>query len=281
LENQFNYFNGYLGGKKSPIDKRDYTLASVEESFEDWFELPLVDEIKNQEQVGSCVAHSWSYVREYWYKLITGTYKRFSVGYIYGNKSDQTSSGMIPREGAQILLKLGDVFNDDFDYNLEFPDIFNKLQEVGIDKLNSLASNHKVLTYFSVTSINEIKTALKKYGYVSICIPWYEDNNFDVVIDDKHGVLPVVSKGQTLSGLHEVTIYGWSPYGFLLLNSWGTEWGRNGTAILPYDYGFPVSEGWCITSTDDIGIKKPSQNPIYQLLAKFVNWILNKFTKHK
>jgi hypothetical protein len=48
-------------------------------------------------------------------------------------------------------------------------------------------------------------------------------------------VYPVIPFQQSAKGLHAFAIVGYTPDGFIVQNSWGTDWGKDGIAILSYD----------------------------------------------
>jgi C1A family cysteine protease len=271
-----NIFRNGLGALRPKTDLRDYKLSIAAQTFPTEYQLDPPQEIKDQGDVGSCVANMASYVKERLYQAVSGVYKRFSVGYIYGNKSDPTTSGMYLRNAFQILKNSGDVFNDDFDYDLEIPEIQAKLQESGSARLDALAAEHTVQTYFRVDGVTQIKTALQEYGYVGIGIPWYSDNAFDAIVTGKD-VLQVVHQGTDYVGNHALTIYGWNEAGWLFANSWGAEWGNSGHCILPYEY--PIEEAWCATTNPKEDIEKPIQNSLYDFILKIINIIINIFMK--
>lgn len=263
---------GALGAKKPQVDLRDYRLVSKPQVFADEFRLDPPQEIKDQGDVGSCVANMASYVKEKLYFMKASAYRRFSVGYIYGNKSDSASSGMYLREAFQILNSLGDVYNTDFDYDLEVPEIESKLTKAGAEKMNGLAADHKVPAYFRVDGESEIKAALQKYGYIGIGVPWYYDNSFGEYNDGQKSQT-IVQKGSSYAGNHALTIYGWNKKGWLFANSWGRSWGDSGCSILPYDY--PLDEAWCAAVNPDEDIMVPAKNSFYSLLLKILNYLIN------
>jgi len=259
------------------VDVRDYKLVHAVAQHAKNFSLDTPQTIKDQASVGSCVAHALSYTMEHIRYVLTKIYTLFSVGFIYGNKADTTSPGMELRDALKIVQLTGDVFNADFDYNLEVPEIEEKVQEVGLDKLKKLASKNKVLTYFQLTGTDDIKIALEKYGYVFIGVPWYNDNNFDYIVNADQIITNIINQGTDLAGYHALAITGWDDdlAGWRIVNSWGTDWGDNGCAILPYSY--PLSEAWGVSgetiSSDDV--QKTSENVIFQFVVKIINWIIN------
>ena len=101
----------------SGYDARDYKLvcAARDYDFPREFELKTV-RVKNQKDVGSCVAHSLSSILEYYNNKQNGNPAEMSVGYIYGNRntSDHKEPGMVMRDALEVVRKYGDVKNDFF-----------------------------------------------------------------------------------------------------------------------------------------------------------------------
>lgn len=273
--NNSNIYNG-LGALRPKIDLRDYKMSIGEQTFPKAFQLEAPHEIKNQGNVSSCVANMASYLKEKLYKKVSGVYKRFSVGYIYGNKPNSNMLGMYLRDAFKLLNDQGDVLNSDFNYDLEVPEIQEELQKAGNNRLNTLAAEHKIKTYFSVNGENQIKAALQEYGYVGIGVPWYSDNTLEQVSNSDE-TLTILHKGLDYDGNHAITIYGWNETGWLIANSWGVEWGNSGCATLPYDY--PIDESWCATENPNENIVKPVKNSMYSFVLKFINIIINLYMK--
>ena len=111
----------------SGYDARDYKLvytASAQKKFPQSFTLDMKNvRIKDQGNVGSCVAHSLSSIIEFYNYHQTHTDKQMSVGYIYGNRStsDYKDEGMVMRDALEAVHKYGDVEYSLFPYNEEVP----------------------------------------------------------------------------------------------------------------------------------------------------------------
>lgn len=264
----------------SGIDVRDYKMvyAAQNYNFPDEFELKTV-RIKNQETTGSCVAHSLSSILEYYNSVQNGNPTEMSVGYIYGNRStsEHKGEGMIMRDALEVVRKYGDVYKSDFCVgfpfdNLEVPTSLI-LYEMKKEDLYDKGYPHRISQYCRVTSANAMKASLMAGNPVLIAMEWFNDME---VVD---GVLTTNYEG--CAGGHCMFIYGWNEIGWKVQNSWGEDWGVNGTMIVPYD--MHIEECW--TLTDDIVegtyIKKPFQSKIGKTVAKFVNMICNTFKKKK
>ncbi|MCC9603464.1 C1 family peptidase [Stieleria sp. JC731] len=82
-------------------------------------------------------------------------------------------------------------------------------------------------------SINDLQAAIYEVGavYASAMVHqgWQVDSSdVDIPIISRTGSTPSI-------GAHAFAIIGYEPRGFIVQNSWGTEWGYHGFALLPYD----------------------------------------------
>lgn len=260
-----------LGALKSPYDIRDYKIvskASGEKEYPETFSLWTTD-VKNQEDVNSCVAYVAAEIAEYFEHIQCNEEIELSPGYIYGTRYEYTGEGMYLRDALKTLKNVGIVDEYRFPYNEEVPDIIKLVKEHNFDEKE--LSHYQISSYFRCNSRNDIKDALMRCGPVMVSIEWFSDNKLENNI---------LVKGNKSSGYHAVLIYGWDEKGFKFMNSWGKEWGDNGKAILPYDY--PRTECWGVTDTkvenhDFISI--PERNKFVDFFYKIVNSIVNFFQK--
>ncbi len=253
------FTNYKLSAIPSPKDDRDYPITKLVprvEAFPNKFCLDLSKlTIKDQGDVGSCVAHSVSYTRELTEWKQSGNFKNFSVGFIYANRSDldYQGEGMYPREALQNLKNYGDVLQEDFPYNNEFP-VVKDLLDQKKEELLKKADPFKVTSYCALTSTNDIKSALMQLGAVTACFPIYTSfyNTFS------NGYVPMPNiNSEKLEGYHEMTIVGWKEDNtWIVVNSWGSGWGDKGKCYISFN--FPIVEAWSIT---DSILPQPSPNP--------------------
>lgn len=230
--------NRNFGAILSPKDIRDYRIICASNStFPTEYELEM-PEVKNQGSVGSCVAHSIATVIEYFSRLQGDESSEMSVGYIYGNRTntDHKDWGMVVRKALEATCEYGDVTQALFPYNEEVPSIISRFEE-NVCGLIAKAYPHRFSSYYRCRKENEIKTALTKGSPVVMVMKWYDD------IEVVDGVIQ--TKAECADSSHCMVIYGWNKQGWLIQNSWGTDWGYGGRAILSYDV--PIIEAWGVT----------------------------------
>ncbi len=225
----------------SPVDIRDYRAVACAASneFPESFELPM-PEVKNQGAVGSCVACALATVVEYFSRYQGDDIREMSIGYIYGNRSNSAhiEHGMIVRDAIDVVCKCGDCVKTLFPYNEEVPGIIERFEKE-FASLFPKAYPNRFTAYHRLASDTDIKASLMQNGPAVFAMSWHEKN-----MVDKLGILHEAGEK---TGAHCMVIYGWCPDGWRIQNSWGTGWGKEGRAILPYDVY--KNEAWGIVDT--------------------------------
>lgn len=252
-----------FGALPSKPDIRNYRIdMSTDVDLPDTFILPMPP-VKNQANVASCVAHALSSLIEY---FNGDEMPSMSAGYIYANKTS-SGKGMITREAIAQVCREGDVYYYDFPYNEEVPRIYALLDQKKTD-LAACARPFSFKTYFALKGEKEIKTAIWNNGPVIIAVDWYKDMRVC------NGV--VESSFKEKQGGHCMIIYGWNEKGWLIQNSWGTDWGLDGRAVWPYEYKIREAYGVIdYTYEEGIKLKKPFQTHtrIGKVTVRIINFV--------
>jgi hypothetical protein len=95
---------------------------------------------------------------------------------------------------------------------------------------------YKINEYAKIRSIQELKHALIMFGPCVAGLPCYN-------ADPQH----FWNAGGQYFGGHAITFVGYTKEGFIIRNSWGTAWGKNGYNVMPYrDYETKCFEAWAI-----------------------------------
>ena len=249
-----------FGALPSPKDLRDYQIskAACAVDLPESFDIKH-SHIKNQRTVNSCVAHAVSEILE----ACDGT--NYTTGWIYGYRPSNyyQGEGMFVSNAIKTVYKLGAVINKDFDHNVELPKA-KELVNNDLERLTELAKDHKVLSYAKLSSNTQIKQAVyQNETPVLMSVPT-DENGLKL---DRKNVAIIPTK---VGGFHAVVCYGWNEKGFLIQNSWGTNWGNGGCFVLPYDYAY--SEAWLLTKDKEM-VEKPSLYTLRDLIQHIINWL--------
>lgn len=146
----------------------------------------------------------------------------------------------------------------DFYYNAE-KDTPNKCNNFSIEELYGARENKRAggmsikeaLRYLRHTGLNKYKIS----GYARLMTP-SEMQHALVMFGPCIAGFPCYNqdpqhfwrKGGTYFGGHAITIVGYTKTGFIVRNSWGTNWGTNGYNEIPYkDYPGACIEAWTFT----------------------------------
>jgi hypothetical protein len=267
------YLKGALFSKP---DVRDYVAKTTLSEFPKEFELEM-PKVKNQKQVGSCVAHSLSTVVEYFNQKETGEYEEMSTGYIYGNRrlTLYKGKGMYTRDAIHTVSKYGDVPDYHFPINVEVPKAIEKF-ESKVDEIEKNGYFFKFAEYFKLKDEKSIKTSIMENGPVVFAMPWYDD----IVVNN--GVMETKCVKTAKTGGHCMVIYGWNETGWKVQNSWGKLWGKKGRVVIPYDVTF--NEVWGIkdaSADSSLVLSKPFKTKFGKFIAKILNKILLLFYRDK
>ena len=287
---------GGFGVKPPKKDLRDYTFdypvagSTYEETgIPDSYELLNLPAVKDQGNVNSCVAHVAASIEEYFNIRDSQEHMspRLSCGYIYGCRYNYRGEGMYLRDALKTLKNRGICDYREFPYDdEEVPtviDCFEKKASFVTDKNNTISSYFNISTS-SKNMQNNIKKAILSYGPVMASIKYYDD----MWVNDSNGKMrsyyASLPERKDNYECHCVMIYGWNEDGWLIRNSWGKEWGKDGNAIYPYEYD--IVEAWGISdflycATDDTCIKKKNYNKFESNLIKILNFIINLLEKIK
>lgn len=237
-ENDLNIY----GAICSPIDERDYKLdslitysaATLPSSYRIPFEPPLF----NQGSVGCCVACAVATCRYIQEQLQENHAEKFSVNYIFGNRSNPNNlDGMDPRTALDTLVHFGDCHWEDFKgYNAY--STANKLYIENKEYYDDLAYPYKINSYYHLYTTEEIKTAVYNLGCAIVV---YDVTDYLRCPIDGY----VIYDDSNIVGQHCVTIVGWTEDDhWIVVNSWGSSYGINGYCYVPFSY--PIIESWAM-----------------------------------
>ena len=198
---------------------RDYdyeaVCGAVGSSYPEEYEIPRENTgtLKNQYDVGACVAEVISQISEHWYSSQLNEPLEMSEGFIYGTlrKEDSTGYGMIVSTALDLWKSIGTLPKKYFDVLKEMPEMRDAIKK--FPEFYDIASKYKLsgyvsLNYNSTKKDAAIKDALTKY---------------------KYGLVAVSDKGFPGGG-HCIMLTGWDDKKdtYKFKNSWGEGYGDKG-----------------------------------------------------
>ncbi len=237
-----------MGAIPSPMDYRDYQVKSfypTVSSHPSEYQPKELIPAEFQGGVGACVAFGLELQTAYHELAERGTLERFDQNYIYANRLPEhhQGEGMHPRQAYAMLIRYG-VPPKGKGFAFGTPRPYFTLKDTEITpKMNSHAVFQRIKSYFTLQTVEEIKTALQ-HGPVGITIPVYK--SFERCPVDGMLRLPDTSQ-ETILGYHYIVIIGWTRDNrWVIQNSW-RGWGDRqmldySMAYMPYNY--PISERW-------------------------------------
>lgn len=265
METLGNYHEGYpLLCLPSPEDSRDYQYlklmgVSVGEAASIDYRSALPPAFDQGER-GSCVACASAWTLKAYQEIAQGDYPPagLSAAFLYSMCKQidgmPTEEGTTPRAGLHVLKKSGVCSEEVMPYNL-LTDLAAPYTPQIPEAALPAAQKYRIQSYARICgyadrdrsqAISAIRQALHEQGPLLMAL--MVSDNF---VPDQQGMLPL-PQGLSRGG-HAVGIAGDLPEQEVLIlrNSWGTSWGQDGYAYLPYGWleaknggGWQVFEVW-------------------------------------
>ena len=193
--------------------------------------------VYDQGELGSCTANAIGAAHQF-EQMKQVSKKAFMPSrlFIYYNERtmegtvNEDSGGMI-RDGIKSVVKQGACNETDWPYVIG---LFTKKPP---KPCYTEAMNHQVISYRRVVqSLNQMKGCLAS-GYPFVFgFSVYE--SFETSSVAKTGQVPMPRSGEAMLGGHAVAAVGYNDTNqcFIVRNSWGAKWGKQGYCLMPYAY---------------------------------------------
>lgn len=213
------------GALRSPPDDSDWIFERIARgaASDHWEVYPEEYDLRRYSQCprdqggrGTCAAFTAAAIKEIQEKLDCDFNAWMSPEFIYYHRNNKPMEGMYGRDVFQILQKVGSVPESIFPYGENC---------IPSKSLYNIAQAYRIANFARVTSVEGLKRALVDLGPCYLLLPLY-------------GTRPEFwrpdGRGECESG-HAVTVVGYNRDGFILRNSWGSDWNGDGHILFPYN----------------------------------------------
>ena len=207
--------------------------------------------VRNQGDVGSCVAMSAAAMKEYQEYLDTGESRQMSPMFVYNTRKNYPDSGMFLRDAMKILQKQGICLEKECPYSQQKPSDVSEAACIS-------ALNYRIKSYARIYTMLELKNSLRENGPALICFPVYRQFG------------RIWEKSGTCNGYHCMTVVGWNKNGFEIRNSWGVIWDFDGHITYPYDDWGAHTEIWTSVDSESKDSDSKDSIPFFKRLQSII-----------
>ncbi len=219
-------------------DQRDYLYKAIQPIIR----LPrkvdlrgLCSEIERQGDLGSCTAQALAGNIEFLDKISDFKYTDVSRLFIYYNEralmhTIRYDSGSPLRGGIKTLKNSGVCEETLWPYQI------SKFTRKPPLKCFTDAKKHRITSYHRINSLNQMLACLAE-GYAFVFgFTVYESFESQEVL--RTGIVHMPKKKEKAIGGHAVMAAGYDQTAkrFIVRNSWGKDWGKDGYCTMPFEY---------------------------------------------
>ena len=236
----------YLGAVVSPADNRDYQAKDyIAAGVRPAEYYPKVLCPVHHQEAGDCTA--WALATAKFYHELRERKSQYEFAPVFSffdrTDDDYTGEGRYMRKVLDNARKNGICYAKDLPKGVPLSaDYPNEEISAKLAPLFPKAKENRIAAYAYTTKTDEIADCVFQHGAATITIDVRVSFDAFVLKDDSNWVLPMPKDGERVRGCHEVCAVGFTKDGIIIQNSWGTPWGYNGFAVLPW--GYPILEGW-------------------------------------
>jgi hypothetical protein len=218
------------GAFKSPDDPSDWIFERLAkglpdshsgDEFPDEYDLRIHSKpSRHQGKRGSCAAFSAAAIKEIQENRDCGFDGWMSPEFIYYHRDNKPAGGMYGRNVFQILQRIGTVPESLYPYKENDKDVTPPSK-----KLYEIAAKFRIANFARVNTVIGLKRALLELGPCYLLLPLFKTRPcFWVPAED-----------EKCSSGHAVTVVGYTQEGFILKNSWGSDWNGDGCITFPFE----------------------------------------------
>lgn len=179
---------------------------------------------RDQGARSTCAAMAGANIMSVWMSKNADSQTYISPEFIYYNRENRPHHGMYGRNVFEILKNIGCVPEDMFPYQANEPTEAHK-------RIYGAASANRITNYSRVLNIDALKRALLEQTACYMLLPMYS-KRAQFWRPTENTSATIAENGRSYG--HAVAVVGYTREGFILENSWGSDWGDSGSVIFPY-----------------------------------------------
>ena len=244
---------GFCGGERGGIK---ITQKISQEGGEDETAIMIPSEYKsiypelifNQNKSDLCVPCSISLIRH------IQIFNRYGINvipdpifiYCKRNNDMHQGNGMIVSEALSIVKQYGipEITDNPIKYLNTYSEYeYLQLKDLYTNK-SEILDRDKIKDYCLLYTYNDIKEAIMKYCAVTITVKKHTAIYHPDVNTNEAFINYYKYENYPTENHHQLTIIGWKNDNWIIQNSFGKNYGKNGIAYMPMDV--PIIDPWCI-----------------------------------
>lgn len=221
----------------SPRDERDWCAEPL---YDDVKRIPRsldwrghIQRVRNQGRQGTSLAFVGTCILEWYSKKIQKLEITASAQFLYNARPDKSQTLMSGRDLMETLKQSGCCKEETFEYGSK---------DVVTPEIVEEALLLKIDGYAKVRTMETLKRALLVNGPCLVCFPVYNHTT----------KLWKQRKEQEKLGCHAMAVVGYNNKGFIVRNSWGEHWDKDGYCIYPYEDWGCHDEIWTVVNDANI-----------------------------
>lgn len=232
---------------------RDDRDTNAEPSYDEITKVPhyldlrkYLQPVRNQGVQGTSLACAAATIVEWYARKVDKSSILASPQYLYDNRNDAKTTLVSGRDTMEILKNKGCCSEELHTYGST---------EAISEEANKDALKNKISSFAKVRTMDTLKKALMINGPCVVCFPVY---NHTTELWKQH-------RNEQKLGGHAMAIVGYNKKGFILRNSWGQYWEKDGHCLYPYEDWGSHDEIW--TAFHDKSLDKWKQRRSMSLRA--------------
>jgi len=196
---------------------------------------PACPPVEDQGQLGSCTANALVGALEFLEKKDGGPFADLSRLFVYYN--ERAIEGTIPQDsGANLRDGIKSLAKQGVCREATWPYVIGDFARKPPKACFTEAAKHRITSYHRIDTVDEMRACLAD-GYPFV-FGFTVYDAFESAEVAKSGTLNMPKKSESVLGGHAVLAVGYNDKQkrFLVRNSWGDRWGKQGYFTIPYAY---------------------------------------------